>query len=286
VTYVLVGKSAIVTGAARGIGFDIARHLMRAGADVLVYDIDGENAERAAQELSDEHADRRALPFAGDVADEDAMREAFDVATAEFGTPRILVNNAGINDLRPLVRLSVDEWRRLYDVIALGTFIGTREFARRFMEHGLTGGAVISTSSLNFVTATAGFAHYISAKAAVSQFTKAAAIELAPLGIRVNAIAPGLTRTPLAGMFFAERPEVPQAFVELTPLGRIGETSDMAKVAAFLASDGAAWITGTTIHVDGGAHTIGVPDNWELMAGPLGLEEPTPDEWQRARVRT
>src|SRR6266545_3091774 len=135
----LVGRSAVVTGAAQGIGYDIARHLMAAGADVLVYDINGPGAEAAATTLSEEVPGRRAVPFEGDVADEEAMRKAFDVATTELGLPRILVNNAGINDLRPLVRLSVDEWRRLFDVIALGTFLGTREIARRFMEQELIG---------------------------------------------------------------------------------------------------------------------------------------------------
>jgi NAD(P)-dependent dehydrogenase (short-subunit alcohol dehydrogenase family) len=277
----LVGRSAIVTGAAQGIGYEIARQLMAAGADVLVYDINGPGAKEAATALCEEVPGRRAIAFEGDVAEEQAMGNAFDVAATELGTPRILVNNAGINDLRPLVRLSVDEWRRLFDVIALGTFLGTREMARRFMEQGLSGGAIVSTSSLNFVIPTVGYAHYCSAKAAVSQFTKAAALELAPLGIRVNSIAPGLTMTPLAGSFFAERPEIPAAFVERTPLNRVGETSDIAKVAVFLASEAAGWITGITVHVDGGAHLVGLPDSWALMAGPLGLPEPTPSDWLR-----
>ena len=279
VTFPLVGHAAVVTGAAQGIGYDIARHLMTAGADVLVYDINGPGAEAAARTLSEEVSGRRAVPFEGDVADEQAMREAFDVATTELGPPRILVNNAGINDLRPLVRLSVDEWRRLFDVIALGTFLGTRELARRFMEQGLSGGAVVSTSSLNFAIPTVGYAHYCAAKAAVSQFTKAAALELAPLGIRVNAIAPGVTRTPLAASFFAERPEVPAAFIELTPMNRVGETSDIAKVAVFLASEAAGWMTGVTVNVDGGAHMVGLPNSWAIMSGPLGLPEPTPSDW-------
>ena len=276
----LAGRLALVTGAARGIGFDIASHFMAAGADVLVFDIDGPGAASAAQRLSETFEGHRALFYQGDVADEDAICAAFDQAST-LRTPTILVNNAGVNDLRPLVRLSVDEWRRVFDVIALGTFLATRELARRFIEHDLTDGAVVNISSLNFLIATRGYAHYCAAKAAVSQFTRASALELAPLGVRVNAIAPGLTRTPLAGRFFAENPSVPQAFVDQTPLGRIGETGDIAKVATFLASDAAGWLTGLTIPVDGGANLVGMPDSWELMAGGLGLAEPDPAEWAR-----
>jgi 3-oxoacyl-[acyl-carrier protein] reductase len=280
----LVGSSAIVTGAARGIGYDIARHLMVAGADVLIFDIDEAGAQTAAEQLSATVSGRRAIAYGGDVADEVAVREGFDLASAEFGTPRILVNNAGINDLRPIVRLSVEEWRRLFDVIALGTFIGTRELGRRFMSEGLAGGAIVNISSLNYQIATRGYAHYCSAKAAVSQLTRASALELAVLGIRVNAIAPGLMATPLAGTFFAENPEVPQAFVEQTPLGRVGRTADVARVAVFLASEGAGWLTGLTVPVDGGANLIGLPDSWALMGAGLGLPEPDPSEWAAGRA--
>jgi NAD(P)-dependent dehydrogenase (short-subunit alcohol dehydrogenase family) len=274
-----VAGPAIVTGAGRGIGLDIAAHLLDCGSNVLVYDIDAETGRAAVEQLQRSHPSQRVVFHCGDVADEESMREAFDLAIEHLGVPRILVNNAGVNDLRPLVRLSTDEWRRVFDVIALGTFVGTRELARRYMETGLTGGSVINTSSLNYVIATRGYAHYCAAKAAVSQFTRAAALELAPLKIRVNAIAPGLINTPLAGSFFAENPAVPQAFVDQTPLGRVGETSDVARVAVFLASSLSGWCTGLTIPVDGGANLIGMPDSWTLMGSGLGLAEPTPEEW-------
>jgi NAD(P)-dependent dehydrogenase (short-subunit alcohol dehydrogenase family) len=275
----LVGTSAIVTGAGQGIGLDIARHLMRAGADVLIYDINREVAAPAAEALMGELPQRRAVAFVGDVAEESDMRAAYDLAIAELGMPRILVNNAGISDLRPLVRLSVDEWRRVFDVCALGTFLGTRELARRYMESGLTGGAVISTSSLNCLIPSEGLGHYVAAKAAVSQFTKQAALELAPLEIRVNAIAPGVVATPLAASYILGDDTVAKGFIDRTPLGRFGETGDIAKVAVFLASEAAGWITGETIHVDGGAHMRGLPNFWRDMAPVLGLPEVTPGEW-------
>jgi 3-oxoacyl-[acyl-carrier protein] reductase len=148
------------------------------------------------------------------------------------------------------------------------------------MEEELEGpAAVVNISTLNYSIATPGLAAYCAAKASVSQFTKAAAMEFAPLGIRVNAIAPGLTRTPLAERFFGDAPEVPQAFVDHTPMDRVGMPIDQARAAVFLAGEASGWITGVTLNVDGGMHTDGVPDNWELMKGPLGLSDPQPSEW-------
>jgi len=277
----LVGDSAIVTGAAQGIGYGIARHLLAAGANVLVFDLDGEGATDAARALSEEQPERRTVAFAGDVTNEEHVRAAFDLATEELGTPTILVNNAVFNRLNPILRLPLGEWERILRVVATGAFLGTREFGRRFVEQGLTEGVVINISTLNYAVPATGLAAYCSAKAALSQFTKVAALEFAPLGIRVNAIAPALTDTPLSRSFFGSSPEVPEAFIANTPLGRIGETADQAKVAVFLASEDAAWITGVTLIVDGGMHLVGVPDNWSLMKGPLGMEDPTPAEWQR-----
>jgi 3-oxoacyl-[acyl-carrier protein] reductase len=276
----LVGSSAVVTGAGQGIGFDVARHLMAAGADVLVFEIDGDRAQHAAARLAAEYPGRRALAFAGDVADENDMRAGFDAATEAFGTPRILVNNALYQYADLIVRLPADEWQRIFDVIAKGTFIGTREFGRRSIEEDLTGGAVINVSTLNYTVPATALAAYCSAKAAVSQFTQVAALEYGPMAIRVNAIAPGLVNTELARGFFGSTPEVPEAYIANTPLGRIGETADQARVVTFLASVAAAWITGVTLIVDGGLHLVGVPDNWSLFKGPLGRHEPTPADWR------
>jgi NAD(P)-dependent dehydrogenase (short-subunit alcohol dehydrogenase family) len=277
----LVGNSAIVTGAGQGIGYDIAGHLMAAGADVLVYEIDPDRAHDAAERLSAEHPSQRAVAFAGDVTDEAAMRAAFELATESFGPPRILVNNALYQYADLIVRVPVSEWERVFGVIATGTFISTREFGRHFMEHGLAGGAIVNLSTLNYTAPASLLAAYCSAKAAVSQFTQVAALEYGSMGIRVNAIAPGLVNTELSARFLGESPDVPAAFVRNTPLARVGETADQAQVAVFLASTAAAWITGVTLVVDGGLHLLGVPDNWELFKGPLGRSDPTPADWLR-----
>jgi glucose 1-dehydrogenase len=275
----LVGETAIVTGAGQGLGYEVARHLMTAGADVLVFELDEERAEGAARSLSEAQSGRRALAFAGDVSNEHDVRAAFGLAVEELGVPRILVNNALYNLLRPIVTLPVEEWQRVYDVIARGTFLCTREFGRRAMEHEVSGGAIVNISTLNYSVATTGLSAYCSSKAAVSHFTKAAALEFAPLGIRVNAIAPGLIDTPLARRFLGDQPEVEQAFIDMTPLDRIGTTADMARVVVFLASTAAGWVTGMTVNVDGGMHLRGVPDNWSLMKGAMGVPDPAPPDW-------
>jgi 3-oxoacyl-[acyl-carrier protein] reductase len=272
---------AIVTGGGQGIGNQIARHLMAAGADVLIFDIDGALAEKAARALTEESGARRAVPFVGDVSNVEAVRAAFDLCTKELGTPRILVNNAPHNSLTPIVTFDEGDWDRIFEVMAKGTFLTTRELGRRFMEEGLEGGAIINISTLNYITVTPGLCAYSAAKAAISNFTKTTAMEYARLNIRVNAICPGLTRTPLSESFFGEVTDVPDAFQARTPMGRVGRTEDQAKVAVFLASEHAAWVTGMNVHVDGGAHLDGVPDNWEVMKGPLGLEDPTPAAWAR-----
>ena len=275
----LVGSSAIVTGAGQGIGYDIASHLMVAGADVLVYEIDEDRAHRAAERLSAAHPPRRAVAFVGDVTDEAAVRGAFELARDSFGSPRILVNNALYQYPELIVRVPVREWERVFGVIATGTFLATREFGRQFIEHGLEGGAIVNISTLNSTAPASLLAPYCSAKAAVSQFTQVAALEYASMGIRVNAILPGLVNTELAAGFLGSSPEVPAAFIRNTPLGRIGETTDQGRVAVFLASTAAAWITGVTLVVDGGLHLLGVPDNWELFKGPLGKTDPMPADW-------
>ena len=127
----LVGTSAIVTGAGQGIGYAIASHLMDAGADVLVYEIDPARDRAAAERLVAEHPSHRALAFAGDVTDEAAMRAAFELASETFGPPGILVNNALYQYPDLIVRVPVAEWERVLGVIATGTFIGTREFGRQ-----------------------------------------------------------------------------------------------------------------------------------------------------------
>jgi 3-oxoacyl-[acyl-carrier protein] reductase len=162
-----------------------------------------------------------------------------------------------------LVDTPEDEWDQVFDVCAKGTFLNTREAARRLIAENLPG-QVVNISSINYEFATDGICHYCAAKAAVSQFTKVAAAELAPSNIRVNAIAPGLTRTPMSeGGFLDGR--MGEEFVAHTPLGRYGEPDDIAQAVVFLCSEQSGWITGVTLFVDGGNHIRGLHNYWAVM---------------------
>jgi 3-oxoacyl-[acyl-carrier protein] reductase len=251
----LAGKSAIVTGGAQGIGLGIARTLVEHGASVLLFDINGAVAEEAAWQL-----DGRALAHEGSVTSAGDAQSAFEAAEAAFGEPRILVNNAGNARASLIADCSEEQWDETIGVHLKGTFLCTREFARRARESD-AGGAIVNLSSINHSHASEGTADYSAAKAGISQFTRIAALELAPYGVRVNAVAPGGTNTPMAERHAAMREE----FVARTPLGRFGEVDDIAKAVLFLASDQAAWITGVTVPVDGGLHLRGLHNFHETL---------------------
>lgn len=260
----LVGTSAIVTGAAQGIGLGISAVLIQRGASVVLFDLNEQAVQRAAATLEAEHGAGRAVAHAGSVASAADVKAAFDLATERFGRPAILANNAGWASMALIADLDEKDWDTCIDVCAKGTFMCTREFARRVRVSAGGGGAIVNTSSQNAHDATDGIAHYCAAKAAVSQFTKVAAAELAPYGVRVNAVAPGITRTPMSeGGFLAGR--MGEEFLAHTPLGRFGEPEDVARAVAFLASDDAGWVTGITLAVDGGGHIRGLQNYWATM---------------------
>jgi 3-oxoacyl-[acyl-carrier protein] reductase len=260
----LVGTSAVVTGAGRGMGRRIAQRLMDAGANVTIFESDGEQASATARELTAEStAGTRAIAHAGSVASASDVAAVYDAATAAFGVPELLVNNAGTAAMSLIVDTPEEDWDSVFDVCAKGTFLCTREHARRLLATGRPG-AIVNISSQNYDSATEGLCHYCAAKAAISQFTKVAALEFAPSNIRVNAIAPGLTRTPMSeGGFLSGR--MGDEFLAHTPLGRFGETEDVARVAVFLCSDASQWVTGATIPVDGGSHMRGLHNYWATM---------------------
>ena len=256
----LVGDSAIVTGGAQGIGLGISRALIERGASVLLFDLNEDAVNEAAAGLESELGAGKAAGFGGSVTSADDWAAAFDRAAESFGPTSILANNAGWASMALIEDLDEDDWDQCMDVCAKGTFLGIKEFANRAEGPG----AIVNTSSLNAEAATDGLAHYCAAKAAVSQLTKVAAAELAPSGIRVNAVAPGITRTPMSeGGFLAGR--MGEEFLAHTPMGRFGEPEDVARAVAFLASDDAGWVTGVTLPVDGGGHIRGLQNYWATM---------------------
>jgi NAD(P)-dependent dehydrogenase (short-subunit alcohol dehydrogenase family) len=252
----LQGRSAVVTGGARGIGYAVADRLAEAGAEVLLADLDGALAVSAADELSAKRA-AKVLGVQLDVADPRAVRDVADRAVAEFDSLDIWVNNAGIYPGSPLLDTTDEQWRTVLAVNLDGAFAGAREAARRMVEAGRGGVIVNITSTASFRSHGPGMAAYVSSKHALHGLTKSMAVELAPHGIRVLAVAPTAIDTP--GVESQREALAQAAGVDLVdqvakelPLGRIGVSDDIARVVLFAASDLAAFMTGSTLVVDAG----------------------------------
>lgn len=251
----LTGKAAIVTGGAAGIGLGITRRLAEAGASVLIADIDGGEAARAAKELAGQGM--RVESIAADVSDEADVREVVDTAVRLFGGVDILVNNAGIYPNVTLSELKASIFDRVVTVNLRGVYLLTRRIAGQMKEQG-RGGRIINVTSIDALhPSMAGLAAYDAAKHGVWGFTKNVALELAPYRIQVNAVAPGGIATPgvQASMGAAGEPEPAaiEAFLAGLPMRRIGEPDEIGKVVLFLASDMASYMTGSQVVVDGGA---------------------------------
>lgn len=242
----LTGKTALVTGASRGIGKAIALELARLGADVAV---NFAGSEQKAKEVADEiqSMGRRSFIVQCDISDSDAVTAMVKETVEQFGRLDILVNNAGITRDNLLMRMKEQEWDDVIDTNLKGVFLCTKAVTRQMMKQ--RSGRIINISSVVGRIGNAGQANYTAAKAGVIGLTKASARELAPRGITVNAIAPGFIATDMTDELPAEAKE--QLLTQI-PLGALGETADIAASAAFLASDGAKYITGQVLGVDGG----------------------------------
>ncbi len=244
---------AVVTGAARGIGAVIARHAVREGYRVAVWDVDRDAAEAVAVELGS-----AAAAFGVDVADEASVEAGFDALP---GPPALVVNNAGRVRFGPLLTLSVEDWEAVLATNLTGTFLVSRAAARRMAEAG--GGCIVSISSVNGIAAAPNAGAYTSTKAAILMLTEQMALEWAPSGVRVNAVAPGLILAGMSDPIYAD-PEIRRLRESKVPLGRLGTADDVASAVLFLASEKAAYITGQTLAVDGGL----------TKAAMLGLARP------------
>ncbi len=237
----LAGRRAVVTGAARGIGAEIARTLAAAGAHVGVLDVSPDVKALAA--------DLGGPAAVADLLDADATRHALSGLIDALGGIDVLVNNAGILRITPLLDITVEEWDLVMDVNARSMLITTQVAARSMIAAG-AGGRIINMSSMGAKRAGANQAHYAASKAAVISLTQAAAIELGPHGINVNAICPGYVLTEMGAA--TRTAEMVAAWSATSPLGRCAEPADVAGVALFLASDDAAYCTGQAINVTGG----------------------------------
>jgi 3-oxoacyl-[acyl-carrier protein] reductase len=244
----LTGKVAIVTGASKGIGAGIARSLAKAGASVVVNYASGrDGADKLVAEIA--AAGGRAIAVQADVANAADMKRLFSATKEAFGAIDILVNNAGIYTFGPIDQVSEQDFHRQFDTNVLGIVLATREALGQFNGKG---GSVINVSSVVSEKGMAGTSVYSATKGAVDALTRALAQELGPRGIRVNSIAPGPVETEgthAAGMMGSD---FLNGIIGSTPLGRIGQPEDVAKVAVFLASDESAWLTGERLSASGG----------------------------------
>ena len=255
----------MVTGGGTGIGFAIAERLVSRGATVALAGRREDVIAAAAGRLNESAGREVAVAAPADVTSSQDVAGAFAVAEEAFGALSILVNNAGAGSLCPIRFLEADIWDSTFATSAKSVFLCTREYVNRLVPTG-RGGAIVNVTSLNGMApgATAGHAAYASAKAAVHQFTRVAALELAEHGIRVNAVAPGSTRTPMFDDDAVNGP-LGQAFIARTPLGRMGEPGDVADIAVFLCTEESRWLTGEQFAADGGVHLSGVPNFWETL---------------------
>ncbi len=243
----LSSRSALVTGAAGGIGLAIAEAFAAAGADVALLDRDAERREAAVQGLRTEGRKRAIV---ADLADAGAAVEAVGTAIAALGKLDILVNNAGLLAAGDVLQLDVADFDRVLAVNLRAPFVVAQAAARHMVDRQIRG-AIINMSSVNAVLAIPAQLAYVTSKGGLNQLTKTMALALAPHGVRVNAIGPGSIMTDiLKGVMDSE--EARRNILSRTPLGRIGEPAEVAKVAVFLASDEASYITGQTIYPDGG----------------------------------
>ncbi len=237
----LQGTVAVVTGGFRGIGMATAKQLADAGAQVAVLDLDESGKEAAEAELPGGRA------FLTDVCDGDQAAKTLETIEAEMGPIGILVNNAGVTRDNLLIRMKDAEWDLVLNVNLRGTFNMTRAVSRTMIKQ--RSGAIINLASVVGVMGNAGQANYASAKAGVIGFTKAVAKELAPRGVRVNAVAPGFINTRMT----ADLPgKVRKLLMAQIPMGKLGEPEDVAAVIRFLAGPASGYVTGQVIVVDGG----------------------------------
>lgn len=254
--YSLKGQRALVTGANSGIGAAVAKALAAAGAKVIVnYASSAERAQTVVRQI--EAGGGEALAIRANVGRENEVEAMFAQMIEAWGGIDILVNNAGLQKDAPLTEMSLADWQLVLDVNLTGQFLCSRAAVREFLRRGPTPnlsravGKIICMSSVHDVIPWAGHANYAASKGGVSLLMKTMAQELAPRGIRVNAISPGAIKTPINASAW-QTPDAEAELLKLIPYRRVGEPEDIGRAAVWLASDASDYVTGATIYVDGG----------------------------------
>lgn len=263
----LTGRVAVVTGGGAGIGRGIAAGLAAFGASVAIWERDADTCAAAAAEIG-------ALGITTDVREPGDVEAALAETTAQLGPATILINNAGGVFWSPILDTPEKGWDALHRANLRQVLLCTQRVARGMVDAGV-GGSITTITSIEGTRAAPGYAAYAAAKAGVISYTKTAAVELAPYGIRVNALAPDITLT--EGMLAVAPPDAEAGFAGIVPMGRSGHVDEMAGAAVFLASDLASYVTGQTLHVDGGSHAAGGwyhhPDTGAYVLGPTAGAE-------------
>jgi 3-oxoacyl-[acyl-carrier protein] reductase len=246
----LAGKAALVTGASKGIGASIAKHLAAAGASVVVnYSSSKAGADKVVAEIIADGG--KAVAIHGDVAKHDDIKRLVAESVKAFGRLDILVNNAGVYEFQPLEGITPEHFHRQFNINVLGLLLATQEAVKHFPA---SGGSVINLGSVVTDLTPPMSAVYTGTKGAVDAITGVLAKELGPKGIRVNALNPGLTITEGTHTGGIAGSEMERNAIKQTPLGRAGQPQDIAKAAVFLASDDSGWVTGELLRVGGGIY--------------------------------
>jgi 3-oxoacyl-[acyl-carrier protein] reductase len=244
----LAGKTAVVTGASKGIGAGIAKAFGVEGANVVVnYARGKEDAEKVAAAI--EKAGGKAITVQADVSKQADVDRLFEVTRKTFGTVDILVNNAGVYEFAPIDQVTEASYRRMFDLNVLGTVLSTQAAVKSMNGSG----SIINVSSIVSLTPAPTASVYSATKGAVDVLTRTLALELGARNIRVNSLSPGLVETEGTRTAGTSEGAFKDILVARTPLGRVGAVEDIAKVAVFLASDDSGWITGEVLPVGGGA---------------------------------
>jgi NAD(P)-dependent dehydrogenase (short-subunit alcohol dehydrogenase family) len=239
-------KVALVTGGAQGIGRATAAALLAEGAQVILFDQDEKRVMATATALG-------AVAVSGDISVRADVRRAVQTCLDRFGRLDVLIANAGVTDAQPLLEVDDDRWQRALDVNITGTFLCLQEAGRAMKEHG---GAMVVTASTNAFYVETNLAAYNTSKGGVMALVRSAAIDLAPFGIRVNAVQPGVVNTPFAAILL-DNPDEAADYRTHIPLNRFAEPEEIARAILFLASDEASYITGQGLILDGGL-TLGI----------------------------
>jgi len=244
----LAGKTAVITGASKGIGAGIAKAFAKEGANVVVnYARAKDDAEKVSAEI--QKSGGKAIAVQADVSRQSDVDRLFEVAKKTFGSVDILVNNAGVYEFAPIEQITEASYRRMFDLNVLGTVLSTQAAVKSMNGSG----SIINVSSVASLTPVPSGSLYSGTKGAVDVITRSLALELGPRNIRVNSLAPGLVETEGTRAAGTSEGEFKDFALSRTPLGRVGAPEDIAKVAVFLASDDSGWITGEVLPVGGGA---------------------------------